>query len=71
MLTPKPLRHPGFEGLLECPQEMLPKLAGRRLFLLQFDDVESGDIEVIRQGLVQKLKYEHTLSLPLVLARTS
>ncbi len=50
---------------------MLPELAGRRLFLLQFDDVESADVEVIRQGLIQKLQYEHTLFLPLVLARTS
>ena len=71
MLTPKSSRHPGFEGLVECPQQMLPELAGRRMFLIQFDDVEPTDVEVIRQGLIQKLKYERTLFLPLVLARTS
>ncbi len=71
MLTPKPPRHPGFEQLVECPQEVLPELAGRRMFLLQFNDVEPADVEVIRQGLIQRLKYEHTLFLPLVLARIS
>ena len=62
--------HPSFNSVEEVHQEMVPELAGKRLFLVRYNGVENADVEVIRQGLVQKLGYETSSSCVFPFAQT-
>ena len=51
----------------ECPQEMIPALAGRRIFRVMYGDgrdIEKDDVEIIRKDLEKSLKYGNRPSLP-------
>ena len=62
--------HQSFAGVLECPQQLLPELAGRRLFCVGFSEIDSRDVETIRQELGQALKYVVSLRSCIFLALT-
>ena len=52
--------HQSFLGALEFPERLFPQLAGRRMFWVEYSDVEAQDVETIRQDLSRNLKYENT-----------
>ena len=45
---------------MECPQQAFPELAGRRLFLLKYSDIDPRDVETIRRELGQALRYTNS-----------
>ena len=45
---------------MECPQQAFPELAGRRLFLLKYSDIDPRNVETMRRELGQALKYTNT-----------
>ncbi|CAF9935139.1 hypothetical protein IMSHALPRED_010121 [Imshaugia aleurites] len=47
--------HQSFEGMMESPQQYLPHLAGRRLFLIKYRKMDLQDVETIRQELGRAL----------------
>ncbi len=55
--------HQSFVGVMECPQAVFPGLAGRRLFWVRYSEMDTQDVEMIRQELAGSLKYENTLCL--------
>lgn len=52
--------HQSFLGALEFPERLFPQLAGRKMFWVEYSDVEAQDVETIRQDLCRNLKYENT-----------
>ena len=58
--------HQSRPSVEECPQEMIPALAGRRIFRVMYGDgrdIEKDDVEIIRKDLERGLKYGDRPSL--------
>lgn len=53
-------------GVKECPHRMYPAawMASRRLFFIEYGNIDDADIEMIRIELARTFKYGNTLSLP-------